>query len=217
MDGIGYDRLARVRQTVEAGGEIGGGAGDRITGHILGIFRALPGDDDAAAGNADMNGKVPALLNAERRHCSMGLERGAHRPHGIVGMGDGSAEQRHDFVAHMAVHGTAMVLDNPVYGIEDKPHQFVKLFGVERIRKLGVTGKIGKKYGQLTTFTFGRRRRNDLRFEGRAITRKLLNRLQQTLAVAELLNSQVLEVVVRQLRKQVPIHPILVECGGMLL
>ena len=66
-----------------------------------------------------MHVQLTAELAAQIRHDVTDRQRGAGRPLGVVAMGDGRAEQRHDAVADVLVDGTAEPLDHPVDEAEE--------------------------------------------------------------------------------------------------
>ena len=81
-----------------------------------------------------MDRKSPTLLSPKRRYCLVSFKGGANRPNRIVGMGDRGAKQRHHLVADMAMHRTAMVFDDSIDGVENKPYQPVEVLRVECVR-----------------------------------------------------------------------------------
>ena len=89
----------------------------------------------------------------------MHLESGAHRPLGIVAVGDGCAEHRQHAVARMVDHVAAVRRDRGIHQRIEAIQQRLHVLGVHAGAQVGVAGDVGEHHGRLAAFAFGCRGR----------------------------------------------------------
>ena len=80
---------------------------------------------------------------------ALDAERGAHRPLGMVLVGDRRTEERHDAVAEKLVHRTFVPMDLGQHELERACHQCVHVLGVEARGERGETGDVHEQDGDL--------------------------------------------------------------------
>jgi hypothetical protein len=71
-----------------------------------------------------------------------GGERGPDGALGVVLVGGGDAEHRHEPVTHHVRHGPAVLLGDPPHGIQARPDEGVDLLGIQRGHERGEAGEV---------------------------------------------------------------------------
>ena len=79
---------------------------------------------------------------------------GSYRPHRIVLVGRGDAEQGQHFIAHKLTDDTAVGLDDLHRPILQAAHESLHLLGIELLGHRGVAGEVGEEHSGLAAFTF---------------------------------------------------------------
>ncbi len=100
---------------------------------------------------------MPCVRNARfgvALHQFLHAQGGVAGAHGVVLVGDGRAEQRHDPVAHHLVHGPLVAMDRLHHALEDGIEEPARLLGVAISQQLHRALEIGKQDGDLLALTF---------------------------------------------------------------
>ena len=97
----------------------------------------------------DVHAQAAPDLGGDRRHGVADGQRGAHRPLGVVAVGQRRAEHRHDAVADVLVDPAAVLLDQAVDALEEAAEQRVHLLGVELAAQRRVAGEVREEHRHL--------------------------------------------------------------------
>jgi hypothetical protein len=146
------DHRARLGHGLQARGEVGGVADDRLLpGRALADQIA---DNHETRGDPDAAGERLSAA-AQPRHRGHDREAGAHGPLGLVLVRPGPAEVRQDAVAHklgdIALEAPNLARYRVLVGPQHVPH----LLGIEARRQRGRAHQIDQHHGQLTALGLG--------------------------------------------------------------
>ena len=122
---------ARGGELLHAGGQVGGLANgcvvhtevraDRPHNDLSGVQPHSYPDRDTESAERLLGVTLHQLLHAQG---------GVAGPHGMVLVGDGRAEQRHDPVAHHLVHGPLVTVDRLHHALEHRVEELARLLGI---------------------------------------------------------------------------------------
>ncbi len=87
--------------------------------------------------------------SVSRRIAALQVDRGVARPHRVVLVGEGRAEQRHDPVAHHLVDGALVAVDGLHHPLEDGIEELARLLGVAVGEQLHRALEVGEEDGDL--------------------------------------------------------------------
>ncbi len=99
----------------------------------------------------------------------MNLEGGAHRPLGVVAVGDRRAEQGHRRIADVLVDGSAEAVDDRVDQGEESLQQRVHVFRIELRREAGETNQIAEQHRDRPTVALWRLAAAPFRWRGAVV------------------------------------------------
>ena len=154
-----YQRVAGPGERIQPGGQVHRVAGDRVLGR--GAAREY-GRHHFAAGDADVQLERVCERVAQLRGTRVQVERGAHRPLGVVAVGNRCAEHRQHAVAGMVDDAAAVGGDGAIGERVEAVQQRLHVLGIHAGAQRGVAGDIGEQNGGLAALA-GRRGRRSLR------------------------------------------------------
>ena len=91
----------------------------------------------------------PPELLGQPPHRPLEIDRGVARPHRVVLVGHGGAEERHDAVAHDLVHRALVAVDGLHHPLEDGVEELPGLLGVPVGEQLHRALHVGEEHGDL--------------------------------------------------------------------
>ena len=122
---------ARGSELLHAGGQMGGLANGRV---VHPEVRADGADHDLSGVQPDpypdRDTESAERLFRVTLHQLLHAQGGVTGPHGMVLVGDGRAEQRHDPVAHHLVHGPLVTVDRLHHALEHRVEELARLLGI---------------------------------------------------------------------------------------
>jgi hypothetical protein len=140
-------------------GEVGqpGGHVDRVAEDGEPARLARGGDHDLARVDAGVDvGEADAgTALVQRPGVVADGERGPDSPLGVVLVGGGDAEHRHEPVAHHVGDGTAVLLGDPPHVVQARPDEGVDLLRVQRGRERGEAGQVREQQRDQLPFAAG--------------------------------------------------------------
>jgi len=145
--GAGEDDLSGSRQSLQACGEVGGLACDRLL-----LRRALAdqiADDDKPGGYADADSELLRSTGLQARHRRFYFEPGPHRPLGVVLVRPRIAEIGQHPVAHKLGDKAVIARDDAGNGVLIGADLFAQFLGVEPRRQGRRADKIAEHHRQL--------------------------------------------------------------------
>ena len=134
------DHLPRTRRSLEAAG----GVHDVAHGGVFAGGAHCP-DEHLAGVHTDSHLGADAEVLAEGGEGALHLERGPHRPLGVVFVGDGRPEQRHDGVADDLVDLTPEGGDVGDEPFEAAVDEVLHVLGVSRLGESGEPDQVGEQ------------------------------------------------------------------------
>jgi hypothetical protein len=81
-------------------------------------------------------------------------QRGVARAHGMVLVGEGSAEQRHDAVTHDLVHGALVPVHGLHHVLDDRVQELSRLLGIAVGEQLHRALQVGEEHGHVLALAF---------------------------------------------------------------
>ena len=120
------------------------------------------GADDDLAGiqpDADLDhGRLRAAhLLRVLLHALLHPERRVARPHRVILVGEGRAEEGHDPVAHHLVHGALVAVDGLHHVLEHGIEELARLLGIAVGEQLHRALEVGEEHGDLLALALERR------------------------------------------------------------
>ena len=104
--------------------------------------------------HVELDATLGAELVAVGNERALKTEGRVDRAQGMVLVGDGRAEQRHEPVTEELIDGTFVAVDLPEHQFERTVHEDVDVLGIEPFGQRGEAGDVGEKHRDLLTFTF---------------------------------------------------------------
>ena len=142
-------------ELLHAGGQVGGLAHGRVIhaeirpdgpDHDLSGVQPHPYPDrDPVSAERLFGVALHRLLHAQGRVAG---------PHGVVLVGDGRPEQRHDPVAHHLVHGALVAVDGLHHALEDRVEELARLLGIAVGQELHRPLEVREEDGDLLALAF---------------------------------------------------------------
>lgn len=146
VGGFGHDDLARLGDLLHPGGQVRRVADGRVVHPEV----VADGADHHEAGiETDPHPEVHAALPPEPLAVvvegALDLERRVHGALGVVLVGDGRAEERHEAVPEKLVRRTLEPVDGPQHQLEGAVHEVVHLLGIQFLRDGREPRHVGEK------------------------------------------------------------------------
>ena len=153
---------ARGSELLHAGGQMGGLANGRV---VHPEVRADGADHDLSGvqpnPNPDRDTESAERLFRVTLHQLLHAQGGVTGPHGMVLVGDGRPEQRHDPVAHHLVHGSLVAVDSRHHALEHRVEELARLLGIAVGQELHRALEVRKQHRHLLALAFQRASRGE--------------------------------------------------------
>ena len=155
--GRDHDRpgIARAAPSARPGASSGpppcspcAGRADGPNDHLTGV---------QADADADRDAVLPANILRVPLHRLLHPERGVARADRVVLVGERSAEERHDPVAHHLVHGALVAVDGLHHALEHGIEELARLLGIAVGEQLHRALEVGEEDGDLLALALQRR------------------------------------------------------------
>ena len=146
---------ARRGELLHAGGQVGGLANGRVVHAEIGADRT---DHDLSGvqphANPDRDPVSAKRLFGVALHRLLHAQSRVAGPNGVVLVGDGRPEQRHDPVAHHLVHGPLVAMNGLHHALEDRVEELARLLGIAIGQQLHRPLEICEEHGDLLALAF---------------------------------------------------------------
>jgi len=143
--GLAEQDLARLGGLLQPGGHVDGVAGGVGLAEPGAAVHHLAGVD--AGARVQAHAEVAVQLGLQVAQGVAQLDRGAHRPHGVVLVGDRDAEHGHAAVALQRADGAAVAPQYPLGSLVEAAHHAVEDLGVEPLADLRRPGQVAEDHG----------------------------------------------------------------------
>ena len=151
----GQPRRARRRELLHARGEVGGLAHRRVVHAEIAPDR--PHDHLAgveADANLDLDAVIPPDLGRVAADGLLHREGGVAGAHGVVLVGQGGAEERHDAIPHDLVDGALVAVHRLHHALENGVQELARLLRVAVGEQLERAFHVGEQHGHLLALPF---------------------------------------------------------------
>ena len=128
-------------------------------GRVVHVEIAADGAHDDLAGiqpDADLQVHAVGIEDAlgMALHPLLHAQRRVAGAHGVILVGEGRAEQRHDPVAHHLVDGALVVVDGLHHVLEDRVEELARLLGIAVGEQLHRALEVGEQHRHLLALAF---------------------------------------------------------------
>jgi hypothetical protein len=124
----------------------------RVAGHRVGLAHRARQHLARVHAHAQLEVDAWRQPGVDLLHRVLHPESGPDGALGVVLVGHGSAEQRHDVVADVLVDGAAVALDLVAQPQQRAVHLRLHLLGVQALGECGVSGQVREQHGHLAPF-----------------------------------------------------------------